>query len=269
MKKVSIIVPTYNQAGYLRSCLDALWFQSYENIEIILVNDGSTDKTLQVIDSFKTALQEELVSFASFYDENEDQVKRTYHRRYQDEGRSFKVISYEKNKGLASALNTGFKTCEGAYCTYIPSDDICHPMMFERLVDTLEQHQSDFAYADMFIIDDDLHILRRFSLPDYSFEACFQNWYLCGLAKLYKRSLHDQYGFYDENLLAHDHELFLRFAEGGAQFTHLNEVLMSVRDHESRQVDIHSPSNWSRLIGESKELVKRARLFSTAKNRGA
>ena len=60
-------------------------------------------------------------------------------------------------------------------------------------------------------------------------------------------------------LLAHDHELFQRFALGGARFVHVPKALMAVRDHAGREVDIHSPSNWSRLIGESKRLVLAAR----------
>lgn len=167
--------------------------------------------------------------------------------------------------GLASALNTGIKNCRGSYCTYVPSDDYCFPSMISDMVQALESSHTDFVYADMFIVDDGGEILRKFSLPDYSFQRCFADWYLCGVAKLYKRSLHEQFGYYNENLLAHDHELFLRFAMQGARFCHIPRVLMAVRDHSrEREIDIHSPDNWRRLLEESKALVREAREFMKA-----
>lgn len=118
----------------------------------------------------------------------------------------------------------------------------------------------------MHIVDDAMHILRHFKLPDYSFAACFKDWYLCGVCKLYARALHDHCGGYDEALLAHDHDLFQRFAISGARFVHVNQALMAVRDHaQHRQVDIHAPSSWSRLLEESKGIVRQAREFARNK----
>lgn len=160
-------------------------------------------------------------------------------------------------------INMGFRTCTGVYCTYIASDDICYPTMLSELASALEKSGADFAYGDMFIVDDTGNILRKFELPDYSFKQCFQNWYLCGVARLYRKELHQKFGFYDESLLAHDVELYLRFAINGAKFEHVPRVLMAVRDHgPERLIDIHSPTNWSRLIEECKEQVRKARRFS-------
>jgi glycosyltransferase involved in cell wall biosynthesis len=260
MQKVSIVVPTYNQSRYLPACLDSLWFQDYPEVEIIVINDGSTDDTHEVLDEYQYRLNNDCVSYASYYDDNDNSVQRTFHERYPKTGRKIKIIEFESNRGLATALNVGFRACTGGYCTYIPSDDICYPTMLSELVTALENTEADFAYGDMFIVDDAGNILRKFELPEYSFKACFQKWYLCGLAKLYRKELHHRYGFYDENLLAHDVELFLRFAINGAKFVHVPRVLMAVRDHgPERQVDIHSPENWGRLIEECKELVCRAR----------
>ena len=263
MNRVSVVVPTYNQSQYLPACLDSLWFQDYQEIEIIVINDGSTDNTHEVLENYQNRINNEQVSYASYYDENNDSVQRVYHERYPRNGRILEVIEVKKNQGLATALNIGFRTCTGDYCTYIPSDDICYPTMIHELTSALEENDADFAYGDMFIMDDWGNILRKFDLPDYSFEHCFQNWYLCGLAKLYRKNLHQKFGFYDENLLAHDVELYLKFAMNGARFIHVPRVLMAVRDHgPKRQIDIHSPENWSRLIEECKEQVRKARQFS-------
>jgi glycosyltransferase involved in cell wall biosynthesis len=258
--KISVIVPTYNQARYLPACLDSVWFQDHPEVEIVVVNDGSTDRTGQILKDYQARLAGDQVSFASHYDAAGDELERVHHPRYPKQGRELRVITHERNQGLAAALNTGFKACTGQACTYVPSDDWCLPNMLSELEAALVADKADFAYADMLIVDDAFQVVRRFDLPDYSFERCFANWYLCGVCKLYRTGLHQVHGYYDQNLLAHDHELFLRFAMAGARFTHVPKSLMAVRDHaKGREVHIHAPANWNRLIGESKRLVDLAR----------
>jgi len=255
---VSLVVPVYNQAQYLPICLDSIWFQDYPELEVILVNDGSTDLTAQAIADYQRALGQDTVSYASCFDAEHDRIERVQHPRFPQAGRTLRVIEHERNKGLAPALNTGFAAATGEFCTYVPADDVLLPSMVSEMVEALEAG-ADFVYADMAIVDDAGRVVRRFELPDYSFQRCFGDWYLCGVAKLYRSELHRRFGHYDESLLAHDHELFQRFAEGGARFTHIPRVLMNVRDHARREVDIHAPSSWNRLLEESKVLVKRAR----------
>lgn len=257
---VSITVPAYNQAQYLRPCLDSLWFQDYPRLEIVVVNDGATDQTAAVLESFQQDIAHARASYASHYDTFAERIDRTSHLVYRQDGRSLRVVTHPHNRGLAAALNTGWQHSTGEFTTYVPCDDIAYPHMIACLVDALKAKDAEFAYGDMHIVDDAMHILRRFALPEYSFRACFGDWYLCGVCKLYKRSLHAQYGGYEETLLAHDHALFQRFALGGVSFVHVKQALLAVRDHpESRQVDIHAPANWSRLLEESKALVVQAR----------
>ncbi len=259
---VSVIVPAYNQADYLRACLDHLWFQDYGNLEIVVVNDGATDHTAEVIQAFEADLSSRQTSYASYYNDADDVIERAWHSVYAAAGRTLQVITHPRNRGLAAALNTGVAACRGRYCTYVPSDDIAWPDMISALVAALESGPADFAYADMLIVNDQMQILRHFKLPEYSFQSCFGDWYLCGVCKLYARELHERLGGYDETLLAHDHELFQRFAMNGARFVHVARALMAVRDHDrERQVDIHAPANWNRLLEESKVLVRQARAF--------
>jgi len=271
MELVSVVIPTFNQAEYLAACLDSLFFQEYERLELIVVNDGSTDATAAVLDEYLRDVATDLASFACAYDAVTESIRRGYHARYPT-GVALRVLHNPRNLGLAATLNVGVKAATGAYCTYVPSDNLCYPHMIGELVAALkgtgQKAEADFAYADMAIVTDAMRVLRRFSLPAYSFEACFLDWYLCGVAKLYRTSLHERHGYYCEELLAHDHELFLRFAEAGAKFRHVPKALMAVRDHgRQRSVDIHAPANWRRLLEESKELVRRARAFSSVAGR--
>lgn len=257
--RASVVVPTYNQVEYLGACLDSIWHQEYPDLDIIVVDDCSTDGTREFLDAFARALPSERVSFASGYDEAADVVLRTAHHRWPQQGRQLILLRNEANRGSTRTYNRGFEAATGEYLTYVASDDICHPAMLSRLAAPLEADEADFVYSDMFIVDDAGRILRRFSLPDYDFAACFGDWYLCGVSKLYRRSLLDRHGLMHPDFLANDHEQYLRFALAGARFLHLPEVLYSVRSHHQRNVGVHSGANWSRLMEESKSLVRKAR----------
>jgi len=260
LAKVSIIVPTFNQARYLPICLDSAWFQDYPDIEIVVVNDCSTDDTRRVLEEYVRAVETEEVSYAAHYDEAAGRVERCTHPRYAREGRSLVLLEHERNRGLSAALNTGFRAATGDYCTFIASDDMLLPAMVGELARVLAERDADFAYADMHVVDDAGRILRRFALPEYTFENAFCHWYLCGICKLYKRELHEKWGWYREDVNPQDHEMFLRFAMNGARFAHLAKVLANVRIHgPERQVVNHDVKEWSRLFTQSKELVALAR----------
>lgn len=256
---ISVIVPTYNQADYLGPCLDSIWFQDHPNLEIIVVNDCSTDHTAEVLADFERAVREDEVSFASNFNEETNEIERTRHPRYKSEGRALTVLHNERNMGSTRTYNRGFQAATGDYCTYIASDDICHPQMMTELAAPLDADEADFVYSDMFVFDDAGRILREFKVPDYSFEKCFGDWYLCGVSKLYRRSLHETIGWYNNDFLGNDHELYLRFALAGVRFRHVPKTLYSVRTHEGREENVHSSSNWGKLLDESRGLVKKAR----------
>ncbi len=100
MTRISTIVPTYNQADYLGACLDSIWFQDHPDLEIIIVNDCSTDHTREVIEEFVRNVEEGAqASYASYYNEENDEIERVYHRRYPEKGRSLVVLHNEKNMG--------------------------------------------------------------------------------------------------------------------------------------------------------------------------
>ena len=94
---VSIIVPIYNTEKYLRKCVDSILKQTYENLEVILVNDGSPDNSLEIC------------------------------REYERLDSRVKVIN-KKNGGLSSARNAGLEICTGKYITFVDSDDYLKKM---------------------------------------------------------------------------------------------------------------------------------------------
>ena len=259
---VSVVAPSYNHGRYLGACLDSIMFQDYPNLEIIIVEDASTDMSDEVVRNFLRDVAMEQTSYAGRYDEDRGEIERVFHPRYPQSGRSVVYLKNERNAGSTASYNRGFKAARGEFCTFVATDDLLHPQCISALVECLEKTPADFAFADMFIIDDHNRILREFKLPEYSFKACFEDWYLCGVATLYRRELHEKFGWYDESAGADDHECYLRFAKGGARFVHVPKTLYSVRTHAQRQTGLHEPTRFEALLQHSCELTLQAREFA-------
>ena len=103
MPKVSVVVPAYNAEGYVARCLESLIDQTLEDIEILVVNDGSTDATEAIANSFAARLPNKI-----------------------------RVLS-KANGGLSSARNFGVAHASGDYIGFVDSDDFVEPEMFEHL----------------------------------------------------------------------------------------------------------------------------------------
>lgn len=112
---VSIIIPVYNVQDYLSECLDSILNQTYKNIEIVAVDDGSQDKSPEIL------------------------------RSYREEYANLRVVIEEKNQGQAVARNIGMENSMGKYILFVDSDDYIHPQTVEELVHTIETFQVDFV----------------------------------------------------------------------------------------------------------------------------
>ena len=267
---VSVIVPTRNQAEFLGPCLDSIFFQDYPALEVVVVNDASTDGTAALLREFARAVRQDQVSYFRCFNPDAPrarQEERQFHSRY-PAGRQLRIVTHRTRQGTSRPYNHGFRLARGEYCTYVASDDLLLPEMVSSLARELQRSRSDFVYSDMWVIDEGNRILREFRLPRYDFRTCLADWYLMGVSKLYRRSLHKKIGWYHPDYLANDYELYLRFAQAGARFRHLPRVLYAVRQHgPGRQTGVHAPGSWQRLIEESKTLALRARDWLAAGGR--
>lgn len=124
---ISVIVPVYNVEKYVEKCVLSLIRQSYKNIEIILVDDGSTDESGEIC--------EKLISL--------DRRLNVYHK---------------KNGGLSSARNYGMKLAKGEILAFIDSDDCVHENFFEILMDARKQTGADIVSSDLFLFSDEKDI---------------------------------------------------------------------------------------------------------------
>ena len=120
---ISIIVPVYNVENYLKRCLKSLIAQTYTNLEIILVNDGSTDGSGNII------------------------------REFAEKDSRFIIINKE-NGGLSDARNAGINIARGQFFVFVDSDDYVHPQFVELLYHTLLNTQSDIAVCQSIEVDE-------------------------------------------------------------------------------------------------------------------
>ncbi|MCL2719253.1 MAG: glycosyltransferase [Lachnospiraceae bacterium] len=138
MDKISIIIPAYNVSGYLRKCLDSVLNQTYNNLEIILVNDGSTDNSGEICDE------------------------------YAQKDSRFHVI-HQANRGLSAALNVGLNFFTGDYLGFVDSDDWIEPEMFELLLHTVKTQNVPIAITNYYKDFDNksLAMSNRIEIPPH------------------------------------------------------------------------------------------------------
>lgn len=117
--KVSIIVPVYNASKYLRKCLDSLFQQSYSNIEVICINDGSTDNSLDILNEYKEKYENQL------------------------------YIKTVENGGQANARNLGIELASGDFVMFVDSDDCIDLNTVERMMDKQKESQADIVVCEI------------------------------------------------------------------------------------------------------------------------
>lgn len=131
--KVSIVIPIYNVEKYLRSCIDSIIGQSFQDFELILVNDGSIDSSLEIC------------------------------REYEQRDKRIKVIN-KKNGGLSSARNAGLSVAKGNYISFIDPDDYINKEYFNILVNEAEENNCDVVVCGYKTVPNNIEITPSYKL---------------------------------------------------------------------------------------------------------
>lgn len=167
---ISVIIPVYNGEQYLKNCIESIEAQSYEPLEVIVINDGSTDGTAEVCEKLAEAYEN--LSFVTTED-----------------------------VGVSASRNRGISMAKGEFLTFIDADDRIHPQMLQRLYDAIEQTGSDIAGCQFMIWNTDREWeIAANSVPvnqpeskSYRKQEYLKEQILCGnsrcWSKLYRRLL--------------------------------------------------------------------------------
>lgn len=201
MKKVSVIIPAYNKAEYTRRAVESVLAQSYPSIEVIVVDDGSSDNTSQVMASFKDKIRYVL----------------------------------KTNGGACSARNLGIRESVGKYIAFLDCDDLYEPHKIQKCADYLEAHpEYGFVHTAARFINHEDRVEGTYDHP----KSRHQGWiarrlilgnHICNSTALVRREVLERAGFFDETIFTPgDWDLWLRLA-GIAQVGYVGEPLTRYR----------------------------------------
>ena len=202
--KVSVVIPIYNVEDKVARCLESILAQSLHDLEIIVVDDGTPDHSMQVVD------------------------------RYAAGDNRFRVVAHERNRGLMQARKTGYMMAEGDYVMFCDSDDYLPPRALETFYNEAMRTGADVVSGDLTLVfpDDDRQEMRRSVLKYGSamipvYKSLLLDEYhhnLCG--KLFRRSL----------LQDHDYTTIEHFTNGEDGF-----LFYQVMEHVGKVAHLQKP----------------------------
>jgi GT2 family glycosyltransferase len=210
--KVSIIIPTYNTGRYVLDAIDSVLQQTYPNVELIVVDDGSTDDTPALLAQHPGVFT-----------------------RYR-----------QTNAGQSAAMNFGWKQSHGELLGYLSADDRLHPNAIETLVAAMAQKpDAVLAYPDFCVIDENSATLRTVQTPDYDEHLLIAKFQcLPGPGALFRRSVWEKVGGWNTSLRnIPDMDFFLRLCQYGP-FMRVASPLADFRIHSGSTT--YNPCNAER-----------------------
>lgn len=197
--KISIITPCFNAEKFIQETIDSVLNQTYQNFEFIIIDDGSTDKTSEILN--------------------------------QQRDRRIKVISHE-NQGYIKTRNIGFKMAQGEYLLFLDSDDKIAPTYIEKCLNILEQKPNvSIAYSKAKVFDakNKEWQLPEFMLPDFLFANCIF------VSSVIRKKDFEEVGGFDESLTAfEDWDLFISIIKKGGLPFRIPEHLFFYRKRKMK-----------------------------------
>lgn len=134
MEKISVIIPVYNSAKYLSACVESVRTQTYTNLEIVLVDDKSTDNSLAICKELAT------------------------------KDKRIVILAHEKNMGVSAARNTGIDMCTGDFIAFCDADDMLEKNMLDTLKKASEVNRADVAVCDIsFLYEGDIRKKNKYA----------------------------------------------------------------------------------------------------------
>jgi glycosyltransferase involved in cell wall biosynthesis len=199
---LSVIMPTYNRPLQIRDAIRSVLNQTFQDFELIIINDGGTSEVKKTIDAFNSP--------------------------------KIKYFKLETNKGLAGALNEGILRASGKYIAYLDDDDIYYPNHLDNLIGHQRKRDYDFVYSNAWWCYGENkdggfkeHLRKMYNVRPDSFdkELLFRKNYISTLNILHKKSCFLEVGLFNEDLgQLMDWELWLRFALKKYAFCQINTI---------------------------------------------
>ena len=209
MKNVSVVLTCHNGARWISSAIESILAQTYKNFELLVIDDGSTDDSKEIVSSY---LCDERVHYI-----------------------------YQENRGFSAAVNKGIKESRGDLIGFVGQDDLWLPNKLELQAEYLSNHKDvDLAHSSYFAIDPQGRIIRKRNaeIPNGSskrklVEKLFLGNFIGFETVLVKRKCFDKVGFFDERMVGFsDHDMWLRIAGSFNIEGYVDLPLVKKREHE-------------------------------------
>lgn len=215
---VSVILPVFNGEDYLRLAIESVLDQSWQDLEFIIIDDGSVDSTPQIAGSY---------------------------------GQEVKYVRQE-NAGVAGAFNHGLRLATGRYISWLSHDDVFLPTKLEKQVAVLSRLSAPaVCYTDIQMIDGEGHVIGEQRVPEHDRQDALRHVLTGGgicsasYSLLYDRRCIDKVGMYSETWrYTQDVDMLAKLARN-FQLIRVPEVLMQVREHANRGV---RSKNWEQEV---------------------
>lgn len=203
---ISVIIPNYNNAQFLTECVDSVFVQTYQPLECIVVDDGSTDNSLEVL----------------------NELSQKYPKL-----RIFEQI----NSGPSVARNLGMKHAKGEYIAVLDADDYWSPCKLENQVKLVESEKDVISsHCNFSRSTGEFFPLNKYSLPPYTpFDLLERNSIIGSCSSiLFAKSILKTVGEYNSTLrVSEDQEFHFRMALAGCYFKHVNSCDVHIRWHSN------------------------------------
>ena len=208
---VAVIIPVYNGEKYIEECVKSALHQTYDNMEVVVVNDGSTDSTHDIC-------------------------------KYVND------ITYliKPNGGTASALNLGIRNTESSWIHWLSADDVLYPDAIENMfnkIDKTPNNKDYIYYSDYDIIDKDSQKIGEFIEPvhrnlrskDERFKELMSNYYGNGSTTMIHRTVFERVGYFDESLAhSEDYDFLLKAMSKGIDLKSIPIKTLKYRYHDEQ-----------------------------------
>jgi len=224
---VTVVLPVHNGERYIKEAIDSCLKQTYNNIEILVVNDASTDNTREILKEYEEKIR---------------------------------VLDIEKQTTLGAVLNIGIRASKGTYIARIDSDDIMYPTRIERQVELLEQNKDVVVVGGQVdIIDGDGNITgeREYALRDRDIRRTFfWSQPFAHPATTFRKNIALDVGLYPEDLpKVEDVDFFFKMSTRG-KFANVNEKVLKYRVTFNTESQAKMVDHFKRTNAVRKKIVK-------------
>lgn len=235
--EISIIVPIYNVGLYLQQSLNSLIYQNFKNIEIICVNDCSTDNSLSILQD---------------YAKNDSRIK---------------IINLEQNAGQGRARNIAIDIAQGEYIMFLDPDDWYELDTCEKAYNQIKANDNDFVVYDYcYFYEDTQEIKENHSLSNIfkaypnkekiNPQTCEKNYFLNAFAwnKIYKKSFLNEYNIrFSETRFAEDSPFYVKVMANAQSFSFLDNLLYNYRKKSNNELGFDYTQHYKSLIKNHRE----------------